>query len=289
MDSTICGLNKVICYAIGEEDEGKEVSISNGINEWKGVVVDGVAAFLIPSIPVPARKTYLVSFGDFSRDIQMGYGDIIEVTLADGYEDIVGADLLTLEQMNAEGAELKYKGVEATGIKEIYDDIQERTVFTKDETEYKFDFAVDELGRYGYVKDDKIVPFRTGQETLCYSLGQGRSFDIKAACTVIRDTYGIDLDYTKLTNANFIARAASASYSFTEKGHSNDADFSQTFTQNFTEPSIAYNPGTGTLTITNGTSYMYTDRVPPGGGSFRYYKTIDCPVNVYIVVIMNQN
>lgn len=287
MDSTICGLNKVICRTLNDSDNGKSVSITNGINTWTATVADKVAAFLIPSIPVPARKTYTVSFGEFSRDIQMGYGDIIEVVLAEGHEPIVGADLLTLDQMNAEGADLKYKGVEATGIKAIYDSLEKRTKAG----DIEFEFGVLPDGRYGYKKAgaDTVTPFRTGQETFCYKLGQGRNFDVKAACKVIHDTYGIDVDYTKLTTANFILSNETYSNTFFEDwSPTNTYPVDQYVSLGYNKPTASYNSGTGTLTVSNGSVSLSTSRrvggMSAGGHS---WGTTNITVNAYLIVSMN--
>lgn len=284
MDSTICGLNKVICRALNDSDNGKSVSITNGINTWTATVADKVAAFLIPSIPVPARKTYTVSFGEFSRDIQMGYGDIIDVVLADGYEAIVGADLLTLNQMNAEGANLKYKGVEATGVKAIYDTLETRT--KAGNIEFKFGVLPD--GRYGYKKAgaDTVTPFRTGQETLCYYMGQGRSFSAVSACKEIHDTYGIDLDYTKLTNSNFVLSPVygtnkAGSY---EYPHAVEAWWEVTST--FTAASPNYNSGTGVLNVSGGTAEANFKASGEAGSASRY-TSVSLNCKAYLIVSMN--
>lgn len=283
MDSTICGLNKVICYALSEEDNGKEVKISNGINDWTATVSDQVAAFLIPSIPVPARKVYTVTFGDFTRDIQMGYGDIIEVTLAEGYENLVGVDALDLEDIMTQG-DISYKAAGAQAVKDVESDL--RAEYNGDEIEFKF--GVDEQGRYGYIKAgaDSVTPFRTGQETLCYYLGTGRTFNIERACEDIKNTYGIDLNHNDLNLDNFVAQPKDGGW--TSKWvhtHSGDDTFGEEM-RAYMEP-IAMSYSNGVLNISGATYYAEYLRIGKVDDKWYYSGTNTCTMKAYLIVKMN--
>ena len=92
MDIDIAGLNKVVCRSV----EGTEVTITDGINTWEKTVEDGVAVFMIASMPAPAKKTYTISIDGYTRDIELGFGDSLDLTLDEGHEPAFKVDVTTL-------------------------------------------------------------------------------------------------------------------------------------------------------------------------------------------------
>ena len=96
MDSVIDGLNKVICRT-DVANNGQIVSITNGTNTWTAEVVAGVASFMIPSVPAPAKSTYTVSLGTYSRNIEIGFGDSIDITLDAAHEPAFQGDITHLQ------------------------------------------------------------------------------------------------------------------------------------------------------------------------------------------------
>ena len=92
MDSVIDGLNKVVCRtAVG--NNGQTVTIANSTNTYTSEVVAGVASFMIPSIPAPAKTSYTVTLGNYSRVIELGYGDSIDITLDADHEPAYQGDI----------------------------------------------------------------------------------------------------------------------------------------------------------------------------------------------------
>lgn len=101
MNPVVAGLNKLIitCKAA---DNGKTVSVTNGYNTWSKVLADNGASFLIPSIPTPERNPYTISLLDdeteeYSRTIQIGYGDTVEVGLFEEDEPANMGDIGNVE------------------------------------------------------------------------------------------------------------------------------------------------------------------------------------------------
>lgn len=275
----ISGLSRVMCYAIKEEDEGKTVSITNGSNTWSTTLVGGKASFLIPSIPVPARVVYTVTMEDeFTKDIQMGYGDIIEVYLDDSYDVVLHKDLDAFKEET----------------EETLSHLTDNLTFKTDDSAFEFKVGVDANGRCGYYKAgaDSVTPFRTGQETFCYSLGAGRSFDIKAACNTIRDVHGIDIDYSELTAANFVVQPTSGGWSGEGNvTHENVGETTQYLHVNseYSAPTISYAAATGMLTV-GGSTYRgscYLSGPSTGTGGSHYSNTATTSVKAYLIKQMN--
>lgn len=96
MDTTICGLNKVVCRT-ALLNNGQNVTITNSTNTWTSEVVGGIASFLIPSIPALAKSTYTVTLGAYSRDIELGFGDSIDITLDEDHEPAYSGDVSDLQ------------------------------------------------------------------------------------------------------------------------------------------------------------------------------------------------
>ena len=96
MDSTIDGLNKVVCHADASFN-GQNVTIANSTNSWTSEVTSGVASFLIPSIPAPAKSSYTVTLGTYSRVIELGFGDSIDITLDEDHEPATQGDISDLQ------------------------------------------------------------------------------------------------------------------------------------------------------------------------------------------------
>lgn len=269
MDNIICGLNKIVCHAINNSDNGKQVSITNGTNTWSATIADLTATLFVPSIPTPARKTYTVTLGDFSKEIPMEFGASYDVYLADGYDYVMEKDLDALEQSIVN---LLYNGDSKSGV--------------------AFNFGIDAQGRYGYVKKvngaDTVIPFRTGQETLCYSLGTGRSFNIQTACQTIKNTYGIDVDYRTLTSANFVCQPTS-DINVSKSGYmgNGDAAFSYTTWGIYNKPAITYNSTTGTLTISGSECQGKYRRESNGASTNNDTDLTPTNIKAYLIVPMN--
>ena len=96
MDSTIDGLNKVVCHA-DTSFNGQNVTIANSTNSWTSEVTAGVASFMIPSIPAPAKSSYTVTLGTYSRVIELGFGDSIDITLDEDHEPATQGDISDLQ------------------------------------------------------------------------------------------------------------------------------------------------------------------------------------------------
>lgn len=225
MDTTICGINKVICLAVEDEDKTKEVTISNGTNTWKKRLADGRAEFLIPSVPTPARKEYTVTLGsnEFSRKIKVGYGEMVTVFLAPGYETLQGVDMLDLDEIMSD-ENIEFKGASAQAVKSL-GTMYTNSLLTVDPTKpnsgtVPFRFGIDAAGRYGYIKDgaDTVIPFKNGSESYSYliesfeahadktasSSSEVKTIDVKEACGEFYRLYGVAIDYKTLTKDDFI-------------------------------------------------------------------------------------
>ena len=87
----VAGLNKLTCRS----DDGTEVTVTDGINTWTKTIADGVAVFMIPSMPAPAKRTYTVSITGYTRDIELGYGDSLDITLDEDHEIAMKLDINT--------------------------------------------------------------------------------------------------------------------------------------------------------------------------------------------------
>lgn len=96
MEDIISGLNKVICRTAVTND-GQNVTITDGTTTWTSAVVAGVATFLIPSRPAQARGTYTVTLGNYSRVIDIGFGDTIDITLDAAHEPAYQGDITYLQ------------------------------------------------------------------------------------------------------------------------------------------------------------------------------------------------
>lgn len=94
MDSIISGLNKVVCRS---ESNGSTVSITNGTNTWTSEIVAGVASFMIPSVPAPAKTTYTITLGTYTRQIELGFGDSLDLTLDADHEPVDSGDINDLQ------------------------------------------------------------------------------------------------------------------------------------------------------------------------------------------------
>ena len=94
MDTTVAGLNKVLCFTNNSDNNGKTVTITDGINTWSDVLSDLSCVFMIPSMPAPAKRAYTVTLYDgdatqdplYTRTIELGFGDSIKVGLYSGDE-----------------------------------------------------------------------------------------------------------------------------------------------------------------------------------------------------------
>lgn len=104
MDVEIAGLNKLICRTTSANN-GKTVSVSNGTNSWTSQVVNTIASFMIPSMPAPAKTSYTVRLHDgnesatalYSRTIELGFGDSIDITLDTAHEPATKGDVATAQ------------------------------------------------------------------------------------------------------------------------------------------------------------------------------------------------
>lgn len=102
MDSVIDGLNKIVCRT-DPSNNGQNVTISNGTNTWTSQVIAGVATFMIPSVPAPAKTTYTASIGTYQRDIEIGFGDSIDIVLDSDHEPAYHGDIVTLQNQISAG------------------------------------------------------------------------------------------------------------------------------------------------------------------------------------------
>lgn len=105
MDVEIAGLNKVLCRTT-TANNGKVVSVTNGTNTWTATVVSRKASFMIPSMPAPAKTPYTITLHDgnstsaaalYTRSLELGFGDSIDITLAESYEPATKADVSTAQ------------------------------------------------------------------------------------------------------------------------------------------------------------------------------------------------
>lgn len=257
MDTNICGLNKVVCIDHALEHEGEKVTISNGVNTYEKEIIDGVATFLIPSIPAPAKRPYTVELKDvYTTEIELGFGDSIVVGLDTSYEVATKGALeelgLVVGKNTTDIAKNKQAISDNTGA------IDELALLANglklNGTGSVFQFALSN-GQYGYRvggPEGTFRPFKTGAESFCYLLGTGNSFDVKAKCSSILANDGIAIDYTKLTNNNFIVVTSGASTSginYTEmQAYAGCGVWAG---GSFSAASHSYNPSNGILTAYN--------------------------------------
>ncbi len=92
MSSVVDGINKVVCRTAVLND-GQTVTIANNTNTYTAAVSGGIATFLIPSVPAPAKTPYTVTLGTYSRVIELGFGDSIDITLDAEHEPAIQGDI----------------------------------------------------------------------------------------------------------------------------------------------------------------------------------------------------
>ena len=105
MDVEIAGLNKVVCRT-ATANNGKVVEVTNGTNTWTATVASGIASFMIPSMPAPAKTSYTVKLHNgnasaavaYSRKIELGFGDSIDITLDTAHEPATKGDISSAQQ-----------------------------------------------------------------------------------------------------------------------------------------------------------------------------------------------
>lgn len=138
----ISGLNKVVVHTDNVTGSGNVV-ITFGNSTLSSSVSGSVATFYIPSIPVPGRQTYTVSFGGKSKSFELGYGEVKEIWL-DGQHDEV--DEARLKEC----------------LDELADEI-DKEISEKFDEKLPFSLGIDEDGNYGYRKEgaDTVIPFRS--------------------------------------------------------------------------------------------------------------------------------
>ena len=123
MDTTVAGLNKVLCFTNNSDNNGKTVEITDGINTWSDVLSDLSCVFMIPSMPAPAKRAYTVTLynGDetqdplYTRTIELGFGDSVKIGLYSGDE------IVTKEYYNTNMYTLPTAGNGTKGGVMIYD------------------------------------------------------------------------------------------------------------------------------------------------------------------------
>ena len=111
MDIDIAGLNKVVCRST----EGASVSITDGTNTWTKTVASGKATFMIPSMPAPAKKTYTISISgsEYTRSVELGFGDSLDITLDSLHEPAIKSDVSTLAASTEEAIGLIQDQIDA--------------------------------------------------------------------------------------------------------------------------------------------------------------------------------
>lgn len=87
---------KLICLAETDNDNGKEVIVRNSdnSNQWSETIADNKCEFQLPG---KDRYTVILNNGEFTTQVEMGYGDCIGLHLAEGYglvnqKDVYGTD-----------------------------------------------------------------------------------------------------------------------------------------------------------------------------------------------------
>jgi len=117
MDINVAGLNKVTCKSDSSHN-GRTVTISDGTNTWSGTIANitgiGYACiFMIPSMPAPAKKKYTVilknSAGtgtEYSRNIELGFGDSIIVGLSENDEVVTKGTVPTATSSRTGGVKI---------------------------------------------------------------------------------------------------------------------------------------------------------------------------------------
>ena len=104
MDNIVAGLNKIHCVCQAA-DNGKTVTVSNTYSTWTKELANNAADFIIPSMPAPEKKPYTIVLhnGDasaaakYTRTIELGYGDSVEVGLYQNAEPATKGDIASVE------------------------------------------------------------------------------------------------------------------------------------------------------------------------------------------------
>lgn len=95
MNTEVCGLNKIRIHTDDVTPKKNEVNVTLqfGTTTMSSKVVDNVAEFMLPSIPVPGRSTYTASYGDATKEIPVGFGDITDVWLSPKHANVKKKEL----------------------------------------------------------------------------------------------------------------------------------------------------------------------------------------------------
>ena len=258
MDTNICGLNKVVCIDHALEHEGEKVTISNGVNTWEKEITDGVATFLIPSIPAPAKRPYTIELKDvYTTKIELGFGDSIVVGLDTAYEIATKGALeelgLVVGKNTTDIAENKEAIEDNAGAIDTLETLADGLKLNGSGSVFQFALQGTQYGyRIGGVEGE-FHPFKTGAESFCYYLGTGNSWNIASECSKILQNYGVNIDYKTLTKANFLAIPRLGSVN-DEWNVTQAAAGTLYSTASYSAlPVVNYNQSTGALTVSNPT------------------------------------
>lgn len=117
-DGFYYGKGKIICLATKSEDNDKIVTVSGGGNTYEAVMAGGKAEF-----SVPGRNRYSINMaGEFSKTIDVSYGQCVGVYMADGYDLVTQEELSTALKDLEDSLKENFQG----GVDSIYNAIKSK-------------------------------------------------------------------------------------------------------------------------------------------------------------------
>lgn len=117
-DGFYYGKGKIICLATKSSDNGKLITVAGNGNTFEGTMVEGKCEF-----SVPGKNRYTINMaGEFTKTIDVSYGECIGVYMAEGY------DLVTQENLSTAVTSLenRLKSNFQAGVDSIYNAIKSK-------------------------------------------------------------------------------------------------------------------------------------------------------------------
>jgi len=220
-DGFYYGKGKIICLATKSEDNDKIVTVSGGGNTYEAVMAGGKAEF-----SVPGRNRYSINMaGEFSKTIDVSYGQCIGVYMADGY------DLVTQEDLS-------------TALKDLEDSLKEN-----------FQGGVDSI--YNAVKAKGTTPASKSLSDVVAGIGKLKNVvAVKTGVTVAEGKTSVTVDcsqnvqnYQSKTANDFLVVIDSFRVHFKDVDNSWTSDATHSFTK-------TYDASKGILTVKFNTVYV---------------------------------
>lgn len=194
-----CVLN---CICDKDSDNGKTVSATNGTRSFTGTVVDKKCTLIVPGKIIGNNNEYTVSLlnggtAEYSTKVDVGYGDVVEVILAAGYDPIYSKKMLSnLEQVMANTDAgmvpdaLAVKALNSNKVARLSDtDITPVNAIGYDESNKKL------MLRIGGA--DAVIPFNSGTQLLWTNPNPDSAYPASSTIPMDLSDYDVILFYLR--------------------------------------------------------------------------------------------